>query len=139
MKMTEAFAAYGATLVNQQWACSAIAEDGSVVVSFWQQVFGRIPGGKGLRYEDSYAWDASKTGQTLLRDHLRQARDSSLPVRVVIAIPENDQGKEDVESKSPANKIKKTFDVKKAWVGRVVEFTDERFVIDFLTDSESKA
>src|SRR5687767_7635084 len=101
MKMTEAFAAYGATLKNQQWACSAIA-DGSLVVSLWQQFFRPIPGGKGWRYEDSFAWDASPTGQSLLREHLRQAMDSSLPVRVVIAIPENDQGKKDVESKRPA-------------------------------------
>ncbi len=133
MKMTEAFAAYGATLVNPQWACSAIAEDGSVVVSLWQQFFRPIPGRKGLRYEDSFAWEVNKNGQSLLREHLRQAMDSSRPVRVVIAIPENDKDKNVISSgkKKPANRIKKTFDIRKSWIGRVVEVEDSRFVIDF--------
>jgi hypothetical protein len=136
MKMTEAFAEYGATLVNPQWACSAIAEDGSVVVSLWQQFFAPIPGGKGWRYEDSFAWDVSPKGQTLLREHLRQAMDSSLPIRVVIVSPKNHENKKDIQAKKPANKIPKTFDVKKTWIGKVVEVTEERFVIDFETSGK---
>ena len=137
MKMTEAFAEYGATLKNKQWACSAIADDGSVVVSLWQQFFRRSPTG-GMRYEDSFwRWDVNKLGQNLMREQLRQALDNSLPIRVVIAIPETDEGKKEIEDGKPTNKLKKSFETKKSWTGRVVVLEDGRFVIDFDTATVS--
>jgi hypothetical protein len=42
----EAFSKYGATLANPMWAVSAIAEDGSLVISCWGHYF--RSGGKGV-------------------------------------------------------------------------------------------
>ncbi|MFO0967740.1 MAG: hypothetical protein U0793_19435 [Gemmataceae bacterium] len=36
LKFTEAFAKYGAKLSNPQWAFSALASDGALVLSCWQ-------------------------------------------------------------------------------------------------------
>jgi hypothetical protein len=35
LSFTDAFRAFGATLVNAQWAYSSIAKDGSLVISCW--------------------------------------------------------------------------------------------------------
>jgi hypothetical protein len=46
--LSNALKIYGASLANQRWAVSAIADDGSLVVSCWETYFQ-----KGMRYVDA--------------------------------------------------------------------------------------
>ncbi len=125
---TECFAQYGAKLANAQWAVSAIAGDGSLVLSCWSVYFSR-PSVDTLRYTDQLSrWSGNEPGNNLLRSHLEAARDGDLPVRLVVATPIDrtiaDQGKD-------ASKAGKTFHAKSNVEGRLISFDGDEFVIDF--------
>lgn len=124
----EAFARHGAKLANPQWAVSAIAEDGALVVSCWHHVF--KPAGRGvLAYEDRLSrWSGNELGNALLRRHLEQAVADSLPVRVIVATAEDPDL---VDRGSDASKTRKTFHIPELGEGRVAEFDGDRFVIEF--------
>jgi hypothetical protein len=82
LSYTQAFARLGAKLANPRWANSAIAEDGSLVLSGWHQFLKPVRGGI-LRYEDSFSrWSTNTLGKNLLRKHLNQAVKARLPVAV---------------------------------------------------------
>lgn len=127
MSYTEAFSSFGATLVNPQWAYSAIANDGSLVISCWSHKF--IPENNVLVYRDRLSrWRGNSPGKNLLIDHLTRARDQALPVRLVIATTDQpdvvDRGEE-------ASTIHKTFHIRRDLVGTVTLFDDDNFVIEF--------
>lgn len=62
--IVDAFRRYGAKQVNPQWAVTAIAEDGSLVVSCWSKYFSRPSQGL-MRYEDRLSrWKRNALGQT---------------------------------------------------------------------------
>ncbi len=127
--LTKGFAHYGARLKNFRWAYSARADDGSLVLSCWQQYLTPLRNGL-LRYEvnDFSLW-TSKNGKSLLLEHLKQAVDSKLPVRMVLATTVDRKA---VVAGVDGSKIPKTF---RLWrddlIGKVVEVTSERFIIDF--------
>jgi len=124
--LTKAFADYGATLRNVRWAVSAIAKDGSVVLSCWDQFLTQQPDGR-LRYDDNLSrWQGNFRGRDLLRDHLTQAFKNKLRVRLVIATL-----KDPKVVTADASTQSKTFSVCKDLVGRLVEFNGDRFVIDY--------
>jgi hypothetical protein len=129
LRITEAFAKYGATLRNPRWAYSAIAADGSPVLSCWQRYLTSQPDGA-LCYEvnDFSHWSANPYGKSLLRGHLKQAFEDKLPVRMVLVTTTPPKA---VVAGVDASKVPKTFQVREDLVGRVIEFTSERFVIDF--------
>jgi hypothetical protein len=128
VKYTEAFAEYGAILVNPVWSYSAIAEDGSLVLSCWGHRFRFDPGGA-LRYEDEFSrWSTNHPGKSLLQKHLKQAFEGDLPVRLVLAIVKDTNS---IDAGKPASKVPKTIDVRKDLIGRVTELTSERFAVDF--------
>jgi len=124
---TEAFKLFGAKLVNPQWAYSAIAEDGALVISCWShklKLKNRV-----LTYTDRLSrWKLNPPGKNLLIEHLTKARDESLPVRLVVATTNQpdvvDRGEE-------ASTIQKTFHVKKNVVGKIALFDGDKFVIEF--------
>ncbi len=124
----EAFAKFGAKPVNPMWAVSAIAQDGALVLSCWAHNYKM--GGKGvLVYADSLSrWGGNEMGANLLRTHLQQAIDGSLPVRMVVATTAET---ELVDSGHDASKIKKTFHVRPEVVGQVVSFDGDNYVIEY--------
>lgn len=127
ISFTEAFQSYGAKLVNPQWAYSAIAKDGSLVISCWShklKLRDRV-----LTYTDRLSrWKLNPPGKNLLIQHLTTARDQTLPVRLVIAPTDQpdvvDRGEE-------ASTIQKTFHVKKNVVGKIAVFDGDNFTIEF--------
>jgi hypothetical protein len=125
--LSEAFAQYGAKLANPQWAVSAKAEDGSVVMSCWAHFF--KPGDGGLRYEDTLSrWSGNAPGNNLCGQHVADAFNNKLPVRLVIATAVDT---EVVDSGNDASKVKKTFHTRPDMIGRITHFDGDRFIIDF--------
>lgn len=125
----QAFTKFGAKLLNPMWAVSAIAEDGSLVISCWEHLF--RSGGKGvLLYEDNLSrWNENNSlGRQLLREHLQKAVSDRLNVRLVVARTVDtrvvDQGKD-------ASKIKKSFHVRDELVGLISSFDGDNFVIEY--------
>lgn len=92
MNLTQTFAVYGAKLRNARWAVSAIAADGSLVLSCWEQYF-TIPEVRVLLYRDTLSrWSQSNpNGSGLCREHLQAAYDQRLDVRLVIATTNDKQ------------------------------------------------
>ena len=129
LSFTEAFASYGAKLANAQWAFSAIADDGSLVISCWQHKF-TIPEKGILRYSDCLSrWRRLNTpGRKLLIEHLGQAHKEKLRVRLVIASTKETGI---VDAGEDAGGLPKTFHLREDFVGQVVSFDGDAYVIDF--------
>jgi hypothetical protein len=128
LSFTEAFAKYGAKLVNAQWAFSAIARDGALVVSCWQHKF-TIPSKGVLRYSDHISrWQRSAPGRNLLITHLEQAYKEKLRVRLIIASTKETAA---VDAGDDVSGASKTFHLKEDFVGQIVSFDGDLFVIDF--------
>jgi hypothetical protein len=118
LKLADAYARYGAKIPRGQPALSAIASDGTVVISCHAAKFGRTRRDL-LRYEDSISTDEAGTRhKTLLGQHLVLARDGDLPVHLVIVTP----------PKGPSPRI---ISVRPDLVGKVTEFDGDHFVVDF--------
>lgn len=125
---TECFARYGAKLPNPQWAVSAIAENGDLVVSCWSLYFSR-PDAETLRYSDHLSrWAGNEAGNRLFRSHIEEAFVSRRPVKLVIATPSD---RRVVDDGSDASTIKKIFHAKPDVTGVVASFDGDAFVIDF--------
>ncbi|HEY6640602.1 hypothetical protein [Povalibacter sp.] len=127
LSYTQAFHAFGAKLVNRMWAYSAVASDGSIVVSCWSHKL-KLQDGV-LTYTDRLSrWEPNPPGKNLLIEHLTKARDESLPVRLVIATTDRPDV---VDRGEVANTIAKTFHVKPEVVGKVVLFDGDNFSLEF--------
>lgn len=128
LTMTDAFRRYGATLANPQWAVSAIASDGSCVISCWKQ-YTELRDGV-LRYTDRLSrWGHNTAGNNLLEKHLQKVSDENLDIRLVLVRTEQT---DIVDAGGDASKVKKTFYVKDELVGRLVTFDGDEFVIEFV-------
>jgi hypothetical protein len=126
LTLTAAFAYYGAELKNVQWASSAIAKDGSLVLSCWHHFLRPIEGGH--RYEDHLSrWPVGHAGRNLLSAHLKLAVKSRLPVRLVLATLTEPK---DWES-GAARPLPKIFSTHGNVLGKVVEFDGNSFAIEF--------
>jgi len=127
---TECFAFFGAKLPNPQWAVSAIAQDGALVISCWSIYFTR-PDPQTLRYKDHLSrWSGNEAGNRALKLHLDGAVASLLPVRLVVATPVDRNA---IDEGRDASAVSKTFHVKPEVVGRVTYFDGDQFVIDFIS------
>jgi hypothetical protein len=137
MNFTTAFARYKAKLTNLTWAVSAIAEDGSVVISCWSHYFKPAKNAV-LPYVDSLSrWNGSNVpGNNLLRTHLEQAVANNLDVRLVIATT-NDEAA--VDRGDDASKLSNTFGVREDLVGKVTQFDGDNLVIEFRRDPRHAA
>lgn len=119
--IVRAFAYYGAVQRNSQWAVSAPIE-GAMVMSLWDQKFC-----KGMRYEDRLSrW--SGPGNNLFREHLQQAIDEDLPIRLVVAYSSDPDG---VNRGEDASKFTNRFAVRPEMIGKVVHFDGDEFHIAF--------
>jgi hypothetical protein len=135
LKFTEAFEKYGAKLSNPQWAFSALAGDGSLVISCWQHKI-TIPEKGLMRYTDALSRFRLHTpGKNLLTTHLGQAYQEKLPVRLVI-VSAKDTGP--VDAGEDVSGLAKTFHIRKDYVGSVVSFDGDAFVIDFRKEEGGK-
>ena len=124
LTLTQAFAQFGAELTNPRWQCSALAKDGSLVVSCWSHLLKSGEDGQ-QRYDYSLAqWgEGNRQGRELLWTHLRTAFDLKLAVRLVIATFDK---REDADRPTTdASPLPKTFSTEPNLVSRVVEFDDE--------------
>jgi len=128
----EAFAKFGARLINPMWAVSAIADDGALVMSCWSHQC--KPSSKGiLLYNDRLSrWGGNGQGCNLLKIHLAQTIAGDFPVRMIIATTSETEA---VENGQDASKIKKTFHIREDVVGRVSMFDGDNYVIEFRCDS----
>ena len=126
--MTGEFSKYGAKLVNPRWACSAIAEDGSIVFSGWSHDL--KPSGHGHWHYTGHlsGWGGNKNGNNLLRRHLLQAYEENLPVRLVVATAENPDA---IRNCTDASIFHKTFAARENLVGKLITFDGDKFIIDF--------
>jgi len=133
MGLEDCFAEYGAKLVNVRWACSAIAENGDLVLCLWQHMLHRPPAAtSGLRYEDFFwRWDVNQSGKDLLRKHLQQALESHKKVRLVMACVDDARHRAAIDAGKSADRLPKSFEPRKNLVGKVLEFSDDKFVIEF--------
>jgi len=130
LTLTKAFAQFGAELKNPRWQVSALASDGSLVVSCWSFLLKSTPDGN-VPYEDQWSrWrGGNRTGMNLLKSHLLMAIEHELPVRLVIATLEKP---EDADSPSTDGSVfPKTFSTDARLVGRVVKLDDDGFAIEF--------
>ena len=127
LNLSEAFAQYGAKLVNPQWAVSDITEDGVLVMSCW---FHYIKTFDGIwRYVDTLSrWNGNTAGNNLCRQHVEDAFKNNRPVRIVIARTEETAA---VDSGQDASKVKKEFYTKPEMIGRITNFDGDKFTIDF--------
>lgn len=124
--LKDAFARYGATLVNAQWSVSAWAPDGSLVVSLWTHH--SRPGPKRtLEFADRLGrWTGP--GNTEFRRNVERAYRELTDVRLVMARTDEVRHVEDGQD---ASKVKKDFVVRDDLVGKVVAFDGESYVFRF--------
>jgi hypothetical protein len=130
ISFTEAFAKYDATLTNTQWSFSAIAPDGSLVISCWQHKISLLRETGVWRYSDCLSRFKQKNalGKAEFIKHLRSAYEEKLPVRLII-VSTKETAK--VDAGEDASGLPKEFDVREDRVGQVVSFDGDSYVIDF--------
>ena len=127
MNFTEAFLSYGAKLANAQWAYSAEAPDGSIVLSCWAH---RLKYSQGtLIYRDYMSrWNVNAPGKNLLKQHLSQAFEKKLAVRLVIATTNRP---EVIDRGETATGLENSFHAKPEAIGRVTAYDGENFEVVF--------
>src|SRR5207245_1220432 len=116
LTLTNAFGIYGAQLKNPRWAFSAIAADGSMVLSCWNHFLKSYSDGH-QRYEDRLSrWDSNTPGKQLLIEHLQLALSKRLPVRLIVATLEDPAE----HTNRDASSLRKSFSVHRDTVGKLV-------------------
>jgi len=126
MTLTRSFHAFGAELPNYRQTSSAIARDGSLVISLWT-VFFKPYSDFPRRYEDSLRRWKNSTGRELAREHLTLALKKNRPVRLVMAFPRDPGALLAGAVVTGGNSWMPYRNV----VGRVKSIKGDRFVIDF--------
>ena len=117
--LVDAFAHFGAEPKSRLRGRSAIATDGSLVLSCSIQQF-QGGGSDVLRYEDTLSRDpGNRLNSTLLGEHLELARSGRLPIRMVVVA----QGK--------AGKTRFNIYPRPDVIGQLIEFDGDRFIVDF--------
>lgn len=126
--MIEAFAVYGATLENATYAFSAVAPDGSVVMSCWLH---RLIGDERVGY--SYMghltrWRDNRVGAEIFARHLKLAWAEKRPLRLVVASA-GDTLK--VEQSMNLDKMVKVYTARPELMGELVSFDGNDFAYEF--------
>lgn len=124
MGITAEFERYGATLVNNQWAVSALT-DSELIASLWHHRIQAV-GGQWIYTDNLSRWTGH--GNKLLREHLVQALADQRPVRIVVAKTDNIPL---IEQGGDGSKAKNTFKARPEWIGRVATFDGDAFTIVF--------
>jgi hypothetical protein len=82
---SKAFSHFGASLRNPRWSYSAIASDGSIVVSCWDHMLEPKGNNSLVSRVDFPTWTANHLGRELILEHIRKASDKKLAIRAVVA------------------------------------------------------
>jgi hypothetical protein len=131
LSLAQAFGQFGARPGDRIRAQSAIAADGALVLACHRPYFGH-PGPGVLRYEDRLSrGSATSKDMLLLGQHLGQARDGALPVRMIVTVPR--------ESKDKPNPKPRSFHVRPDLVGKLVSFDGDHFIVDFVRCQAERA
>jgi hypothetical protein len=124
MGISAEFALFKAKLANVQWAVSARTAEG-VVMSLWQHKL-RTEDGCWVYRDRLSRWQGP--GNRLFGEHLREAHEQSLPLRMVKAIAADpalvDRGED-------ASGTRKTFHAVLDRIGRVASFDGDAFELVF--------
>jgi hypothetical protein len=123
---TEAFARYGAVLVNRMWSVSAWAPNGELVVSQWAHHYRKGPDGTAEYWGNTERWDGP--GKNEFRANLEKAKTQGSPIRLII-VSTTEIAR--VEAGEDASKLKKQFDVRPELVGEVAKLDGSDYVIRF--------
>ena len=124
MGISAEFARFGATLVNVQWAVSALTKT-ELVASFWQHKL-KVEGSR-LVYRDYLSrWRGN--GSRLLGEHLMIAMSEERPVRMVMARTDNPRS---IEAGSSGTKARNVFKARPEWIGRITAFGGDHFTVEF--------
>jgi uncharacterized lipoprotein len=127
MRISEAFAKYGATLNNVNWSVSAENEAGELILSLWQHYFKR-PEGNTIKYVDRVSrW--SGNGNAEFRKRIEKASKTNQVVRSVISKTDN---KAAVDLGEDASQLNNTFHVREDWLGKVTLWDGDNFEITFV-------
>ena len=126
MRLTEAFKTYGATLKNVNWSVSAENTSGELVLSLWTQYFDKSIDNT-IRYSDRVTrWHGH--GNKEFRDRIKKAYSTGQTIRAVLARTNDEMA---VADGKDASKLKNTFFVKEDWLGKVIVWNGDDFVIEF--------
>lgn len=121
LTLLDAFGRYGAKPTNRASSLSAMAQDGAVVLNCLPAHFCHPTRGV-LRYEAKLSVVAAETKDVgMLGEHLTQARDTGLPVRMVVKTARSATSRD----RSPS------YHVRPDLLGKVVEFDGDHFIVDF--------
>jgi hypothetical protein len=122
LSLVDAFGKFGAKPANRLRGLSAIATDGSMVLSCAHPYFGHPSQGV-LRYEDKLSREGDEAkGNELLGQHLTLARDGELPIRMVVMTALVD---------ASTSKVSRSFHVRPDLVGKIIKFDGDHYIIDF--------
>jgi len=128
LSLIDAFGRFGAKPASRLGSLSAMAADGAMVLNCLPAHFGHPARGI-LRYESRLsASQAESKAVTTLSEHLTRARDGSLPVRMVVTLPDRERA-----GKAAGHHVRPDL------IGKVVEFDGDRFVIDFTRPQPARA
>jgi hypothetical protein len=117
LSLEVAYGRYGAQITNKQRSLSAMAADGSLVLTCLSEKFSR-PGAGILRYSGQLSQEGTSTRVAELGAHLQSARESDASVRAVVITP-------------PRGIVRRVIHVRTDLVGKVVDFDGDAFVVDF--------
>ena len=127
LSLQEAFAIVGGKPTNRLHSLSAIASGGAEMILGCAARRFKHPARGVLRYEDTLSRETPyPAGMRSLGEHLTQARDGNLPIRLIVI----------TEKPEAAGKVSRAIHVRADLVGKVVEFDGERFVVDFVRSLE---
>lgn len=117
LSLEVAYGRYGAQISNKQRSLSAMAADGSLVLTCLAGRFSR-PGAGILRYSGQLSQEGTSTRVAELGANVQSARDSGASVRAVVITP-------------PRGIVRRVIHVRTDLVGKVIDFDGDAFVVDF--------
>jgi hypothetical protein len=123
LSLQEAFAIFGGKPANRLHSVSAMSTAGAEMILGCSAKRFTHPKPGVLRYADALTRETERPAEMQsLGEHLTQARDGNLPIRMVVI----------TENADAAGKVTRGIHVRQDLVGKIVEFDGERFVIDFV-------
>lgn len=126
MNRTDAFAHFGANLRNTVWSCCALNQEGELVLSLWQPLFGAPSGGK-IKYRgDMQVWTGP--GRDEFTNAMDEAVENDRPLRCVLL---HTTEPEKLKEKGSKLGVKKSYSVRPDWVGRILSWDGVIFELEF--------
>jgi hypothetical protein len=127
LSLLEAFALFGGKPANRFYSVSAIAAGGAEMILSCSAKRFTHPARGILRYEDTLSREPAEYAahSQLLGQHLTQAREGNLPIRMIVT----------TEKQDATGKLTREIHVRVDLVGKVIEFDGERFAIDFVRNA----